>query len=77
MLPVITSTLVTWGAGTLTGAQQKDVNAMLVATPSSGTVTYIWYADNDAGTEAMPAQTYSYYLEGSSKKENHENTNRQ
>ena len=59
------------GIAFMTGAQQKDVNAMLVATPSSGTVTYIWYADNDAGTEAMPAQTYSYYLEGSSKKENH------
>jgi hypothetical protein len=55
----------------MTGAQQKDVNAMLIATPPTGTANYIWYADNDAGTEAMPPQTYHYYLEGSSRKRHH------
>jgi hypothetical protein len=59
------------GIAFMTGAQQKDVNAMLIATPPTGTANYIWYADNDAGTEAMPPQTYHYYLEGSSRKRHH------
>ncbi|MCH4158324.1 MAG: hypothetical protein LKF34_07000 [Acidaminococcaceae bacterium] len=53
------------------GPREKDVNVMLVPTPPSGTRTYLWYCDNDAGTEAMPAGTYRYYLEGNSRKKAH------
>ena len=59
------------GIAFMTGPREKDVNAMLVATPPAGMRTYLWYCDNDAGTEAMPAQTYHYYLEGNSKKAAH------
>lgn len=59
------------GIAGMTGAQQKDVNAMLVATPETGILTYIWYGDNDAGTEAMPAGIYHYFLESTVKKQNH------
>lgn len=67
--------LPTWeqssGIATMTHQQQKDVNAMLTATPPSGNHTWIWYCDNDAGTEAMPAGDYNYYLESSTNHENH------